>query len=48
MTNCTRKKLSFPALNRRKIEDEFSGGDIISDGGVLLLRQMDKQLGLDI
>ena len=46
MTNCTREILSFPALNRRKIEAEFSGGDITSDGGVLLLRQMDKQLGL--
>lgn len=46
MTNCTGKNLSFPALNRRKIEAEFSGGDITSDGGVLLLRQMDKQLGL--
>ena len=46
MTSCTRKNLSFPALNRRKIEAEFSGGDITSDGGVLLLRQMDKQLGL--
>lgn len=46
MTNCTRESLSFPALNRRKIEAEFSGGDITSDGGVLLLRQLDKQLGL--
>jgi hypothetical protein len=46
MTNCTREIISFPALNRRKIEAEFSGGDITSDGGVLLLRQMDKQLGL--
>ena len=46
MTNCTRKTLSFPALNCRKIEAEFNGGDITSDGGVLLLRQIDKQLGL--
>ena len=46
MTNCTREILSFPALNRRNIEAEFSGGDITSDGGVLLLRQIDKQLGL--
>lgn len=46
MTNCTHESLSFPALNRRKIEAEFSGGDITSDGGALLLRQMDKQLGL--
>ena len=46
MTNCTHEILSFPALNYRKIQAEFSGGDITSDGGVLLLRQMDKQLGL--
>ncbi len=46
MTNCTHEILSFPALNHRKIQAEFSGGDITSDGGVLLLRQMDKQLGL--
>ena len=46
MTNCTQTAFSFPPLKRRKIEAEFSGGDITSDGGVLLLRQMDKQLGL--
>ena len=46
MTNCTREIISFPALNRRNCEAEFSGGDITIDGGVLLLRQMDKQLGL--
>jgi len=46
MTNCTQKFFSFPPLNRKKIQAEFSGGDITSDGGVLLLRQMDKQLGL--
>ena len=27
-------------------EAEFSGGDITSDGGLLLLRQADKRLGL--
>jgi len=46
MPNCTQQSFSFPALKRRKIEAEFSGGDITSDGGVLLLRQMDQQLGL--
>ena len=46
MTNCTQESFEFPALKRRKIECEFSGGDITSDGGVMLLRQMDKQLGL--
>src|SRR5690606_31311938 len=33
-------------LKRRKIEVEFSGGDVSSDGGVLLLREMDRQLKL--
>ena len=46
MTNCTQEVLSFPAIKRRKVQAEFSGGDITSDGGVLFLRQMDKRLGL--
>ena len=46
MTKCTPNKLKFPALKRRKIDVEFSGGDITSDGGALLLRQIDKRLRL--
>ena len=46
MTNCTQAVLEFPPLKRRKIQAEFTGGDITSDGGVLLLRQIDRQLGL--
>lgn len=46
MPNCTQQSFSFPPLKRRKIEAEFSGGDITSDGGVLLLREVDKKLGL--
>jgi hypothetical protein len=46
LTNCTAEQLEFPALKRKKIHAQFSGGDITSDGGVLLLRQVDKQLGL--
>ena len=46
MTKCTQTKLEFPPLKRRKIEAEFSGGDVTSDGGVLLLREVDHQLGL--
>lgn len=46
MTNCTQTRFDFPALKRRKVQAEFSGGDITSDGGVLLLRQVDKRLGL--
>jgi hypothetical protein len=33
-------------LKRRRIEAKFEGGDITSDGGVLLLRQVDRLLGL--
>jgi len=31
---------------RRSVEANFQGGDITSDGGVLLLRQVDRRLGL--
>lgn len=46
MTVCTQSILEFPPLKRRKIQAEFSGGDISSDGGVLLLRDIDRRLGL--
>ena len=46
MTNCTQVVFDFPALKRRKVQAEFSGGDISSDGGVLLLREIDRRLGL--
>ena len=46
MPNCTQAGLDFPALKRRQVQAEFSGGEITSDGGVLLLRQIDRRLGL--
>ena len=46
MTKCTRAAVEFPPLKRRKVEAEFTGGDVTSDGGVLLLRSIDRQLGL--
>ena len=46
MTECTQESFEFPAVKRRQIEARFSGGDITSDGGLLLLRQVDRQLGL--
>jgi hypothetical protein len=33
-------------VGRRVIEAAFDGGDIVSDGGVLLLRQVDRRIGL--
>jgi hypothetical protein len=46
LTNCTAEQLEFPAVKRKKSSHQFSGGDITSDGGILLLRQIDQQLGL--
>jgi len=46
MTECTQVSFDFPPVKRRRIEAQFSGGDITSDGGLLLLRQADRRLGL--
>jgi hypothetical protein len=35
----------FPGLVRRKIEANFAGGQVSIDGGVMLLRQVDRCLG---
>src|SRR3974377_912215 len=36
----------FPGLGRRKIEANFEGGQVSSDGGVMLVRQADAWRGL--
>lgn len=46
MPNCTQTAFKFQPLQRRRVEANFQGGDITSDGGVLLLRQVDHRLGL--
>ena len=46
MTKSSRDQLSFPVCRGRKVEAEFSGGDVTSEGGVLLLRQADRRFGL--
>lgn len=46
MTECTQESFEFPVCKRRVVEANFEGGDITSDGGVLLLRQADRVLGL--
>lgn len=38
--------MEFPRVKRRKIEANFDGGEITSDGGTLLLRQTDRTTGL--
>ena len=46
MPNCTQKEFGFPSFDRRKIEANFQGGNVSSDGGVLLLREAERRLGL--
>ena len=46
MPKCTQAKIDFGRFGRRVIEADFSGGDLSSDGGLLLLRQVDRHLGL--
>jgi Transposase DDE domain group 1 len=46
MPKCTKDKIDFGRFGRRVIEADFSGGDLSSDGGLLLLRQVDRHLGL--
>lgn len=46
MPKCAQTELTFPSFDRRKIEANFAGGEVSSDGGVLLLRQADRRLGL--
>ena len=51
MTKCNAERKFFqgdffPFLKRRKIKADFDGGNVTGDGGVLLLRQVEKRLGL--
>ena len=36
----------LPAISRKKVSANFDGGAISSDGGLLLLREADRRLGL--
>lgn len=46
MTQCNRLPLTFSSLGRRKIVADFAGGDLTSDGGLPLLREVDRRIGL--
>jgi len=46
MPNCTGQSMLFGRLGRREIEANFEGGALSSDGGLMLLRQVDRRLGL--
>ena len=45
-TVCTPELFEFPAVKKRVLQASFTGGDVTSDGGIALLRQVDRRLGL--
>lgn len=45
-TDCKEQPLLFQDLGSRNVVADFSGGTLSSDGGALLLRQVDTNLGL--
>lgn len=45
-TECKPEQLEFHTLGRREVIGRFDGGRITSDGGAVLLRKVDKRLGL--
>lgn len=46
MTECNQQTFGFQALGSRRVEADFSGGHLSSDGGCLLLRETDRLTGL--
>ncbi len=46
MPMCTDGRIALGKVGRRAIEAAFDGGDLASDGGVVLLRQVDERIGL--
>jgi Transposase DDE domain group 1 len=46
MTECSQLGFELPGFSGRKIEGNFEGGNVSSDGGLVLLRQVDRWIGL--
>jgi hypothetical protein len=46
MTECNGLPVLFASLGRKKMMADFRGGDLTSDGGLPLLREVDRRLGL--
>jgi hypothetical protein len=45
-TECTQKDFGFHPLNHREIRAQFDGGAITTEGGGLLLREVEKRIGI--
>ena len=46
MTECKTERVQFHALGSREVYGQFDGGDISSDAGGLLLREVEKRTGI--
>jgi len=46
MTECSGAQLEFHSLGKRAVQARFDGGHISSDGGALLLREVEKRTGI--
>ncbi len=46
MTDDTLLPFWFPAVERKKVTAAFDGGRLSSDGGVMLLAQAERRLGI--
>lgn len=46
MTDCTADRVEFGKLGRRALQVNFGGGAVSSDGGLLLVREVDRRLRL--
>jgi hypothetical protein len=46
MPETTTETFSFPAIRRKKVTAAFDGGRLTSDGGVLLLAAVERDLGI--
>ena len=45
-TECTTERLEFGGLRRQRVVGRFDGGELSSDGGGLLLRELAQRTGL--
>ena len=45
-TECTPVRIEFKGLGRRRVQGAFDGGHISSDGGAVLLHEVDLRLGI--
>ena len=46
MTECNSQSIDFARVGGRRVVADFNGGRLTTDAGVLLLREVDRQIGL--